>query len=102
MEFKVANNKYPKSKQKDLEYLVENSAYVSWDSDDTKDRDEALAKYSQSLGTFTSANNGRNFKDLTTHQGSRPGLRNSDYDYFRPNERVPSKPKEIIAFARKS
>ena len=102
MEFKVANNKYPKSKQKDLEYLAEHSAYVSWDSDDTKDRDVALAKYSQSLGTFTSANNGRNFKDLTTHQGSRPGLRNSDYDYFRPNERVPSKPKEIIAFARKS
>ena len=102
MEFKVANHKYPKSKQKDLEYLAEHSAYVSWDSDDTKDRDVALAKYSQSLGTFTSANNGRNFKDLTTHQGSRPGLRNSDYDYFRPNERVPSKPKEIIAFARKS
>jgi len=98
----VANHKYPKSKQKDLEYLAEHSAYVSWDSDDTKDRDVALAKYSQSLGTFTSANNGRNFKDLTTHQGSRPGLRNSDYDYFRPNERVPSKPKEIIAFARKS
>ena len=98
----MANNKYPKSKQKDLEYLAEHSAYVSWDSDDTKDRDVALAKYSQSLGTFTSANNGRNFKDLTTHQGSRPGLRNSDYDYFRPNERVPSKPKEIIAFARKS
>ena len=102
MEFKVTNHKYPKSKQKDLEYLAEHSAYVSWDSDDTKDRDVALAKYSQSLGTFTSANNGRNFKDLTTHQGSRPGLRNSDYDYFRPNERVPSKPKEIIAFARKS
>jgi len=102
LEFKVANHKYPKSKQKDLEYLAEHSAYVSWDSDDTKDRDVALAKYSQSLGTFTSANNGRNFKDLTTHQGSRPGLRNSDYDYFRPNERVPSKPKEIIAFARKS
>ena len=82
--------------------MSENSAYVSWDSDDTKGREAALAKYSQSLGTFTSANNGRNFKDLTSHQGGRPGLRSSDYDFFRPNERVPSKPKEIISFARKS
>lgn len=102
MEFKVSNNKYPKSKQEDLEFLANNSAYVSWDSDDAEGRDIALAKYSQSLGTFTRANNGRNFKDLTTHQGSRPGLRNSDYDFFRPNEAVPSKPKDIIAFARKS
>ncbi len=99
----MSKNKYPKSKQKDLEYLSENSAYVSWDSNDAEGRDVALAKYSQSLGTFTYANNGgRNFKDLTSHQSSRPGLRNSDYDFFRSNERVPSKPKDIIAFARKS
>jgi hypothetical protein len=52
----VSKNKYPKSKQKDLEYLSENSAYVSWDSNDAEGRDVALAKYSQSLGTFTYAN----------------------------------------------
>ena len=68
-----------------------------------QDREKGLEMYADAVQEFSAASYSsrtRDFSDLTTYLGSRPGLRNSDYDFFRPDQAVPEKPKDIIAFAR--
>ena len=96
----MAKRKYPRSK--DIGF-PEGSAYVSWDSGDPKDLSRALAAYSEAVPEFSSASLGsrtRDFSDLTTKLSGRPGLGQADFDWFRPGNAVPQKPKDIIAFAR--
>ena len=96
----MAKRKYPRSKEVDR---PEGAAYVSWDSKDPKERDSALASYSEAVEEFGYASLGsrtRDFSDLTSNLSGRPGLGQVDFDWFRPGSAVPKKPKEIIAFAR--
>ena len=96
----MAKRKYPRSKEAEF---PEGAAYISWDSEDPKDRDRALAAYSEAVPEFTSASLGsrtRDFSDLTTNLSGRPGLGQADFDWFRPGSAIPRRPKEIIAFAR--
>ena len=77
-------------------------AYVSWEGSKAQ-QDESLKLYTQAIqensrASFSSRT--RDFSDLTTNMSGRPGLRNTDFDYFRPDQAVPEKPKDIIAFAR--
>ena len=77
-------------------------AYVSWEGTKAQ-QDESLKLYTQAIQENSSASfssRTRDFSDLTTNMSGRPGLRNSDFDYFRPDQAVPEKPKDIIAFAR--
>lgn len=97
----MVDKRYPRSKQKDLEYSLQNgAAYASWD-EDGEGREEALSNYSNSISEFAAASR-TSYSDITTYQSGRPGLQKGDYDYFRSSEKVPTKPKEIIGFARKS
>ena len=78
-------------------------AYVSWDG--TKaERDDSLKVYTNAIQEAATASSyssrNRNFSDLTTYMSGKPGLRGSDYDYFRPEQAIPEKHKDIIAFAR--
>ena len=76
-------------------------AYVSWDN--KEERDKAMESYSDAVQEFSSAaysSRTRDFSDLTTYLSGRPGLRGSDYDWFRPGQAVPEKPKDVISFAR--
>jgi hypothetical protein len=97
----MVDKKYPRSSvPQDGE-----TSYVSWGGTDKKAREHAIEQYSAAVPEFASAavsSRGRDFSSLTTRLSGRPGLRQSDYDYFRPSEAVPVKPKEIIAFARKA
>ena len=96
----MVDKKYPRSKQKDLEHSLRNGeAYASWD--DEKGRRAALQNYTSSITEFAAASR-TSYDNITTYQSGRPGLQKSDYDYFRSSERVPTKSKEIISFARKS
>ena len=96
----MVDKKYPRSKQKDLEYSLGNgAAYASWEDEEGKE--EALSNYSNSISEFAAASR-TSYSDITTYQSGRPGLQKGDYDYFRSSEKVPTKPKDIIAFARKS
>jgi len=96
----MVDKKYPRSKQKDLEHSLRNGeAYASWE--DEKGKSAALQNYTSSITEFAAASR-TSYDNLTTYQSGRPGLQKSDYDYFRSNERVPTKSKEIISFARKS
>lgn len=95
----VSKNKYPKSSQSPLE----EAAYVSWGSDNSEERQSAIDSYSKSVSEFSYASLGsrtRDFSDLTTNLGGRPGLNQGDFDWFRPGQAVPTKSKNIIAFAR--
>ena len=77
-------------------------AYVSWDG--TKaERDSSLKVYTNAIQEASTASysaRNRNFSDLTTYMSGKPGLRGSDYDHFRPDQAIPEKSKDIIAFAR--
>ena len=96
----MVDKKYPRSKQKDIDHALQSGeAYASWENEDGKNA--ALKNYTSSIAEFAAASR-TSYDNITTYQSSRPGLQNSDYDYFRSSERVPTKSKEIISFARKS
>lgn len=85
-----------------LDFPADGPAYVSWDG--TKaEQTESLQIYTNAIQEAASASfspRNRNFSDLTTRLSGRPGLRESDYDRFRPDQAIPEKHKDIIAFAR--
>jgi hypothetical protein len=81
-----------------------NNAFVSWDSP------EDFASASQAYGDFLKTGNAiaryspvrRDFSGLTPVSGGRPGLTDYDFDWFRPDQAAPTRPRDIIAFARMS
>ena len=94
---RVSKAKYPKGRPTS----GNEAAYISWENE--AERTKALAAYTQSIqesATATFSSRSRDFKDLTGQLSSRPGLREADFDWFRPDQAVPNSPKEIIAFAR--
>ena len=97
----MSKKKYPKSTA-DERALMDPQAYVSWDTDDAGERSRAMITYGQALeeSLHSSANIQRDFRGLTTSIDGRPGLRGGDFDWFRPGQAAPVKPKDIIAFAR--
>lgn len=79
-------------------------AYVSWEGNKQQQR-AAFKAYADALEAgnvdhSATAHNRRNFEGLTTYAGGRPGFRSSDFDWFRPGQAAPTKPKDIIAFGR--
>ena len=79
-------------------------AYRSWASE--KDMEQAFADYGEAITNQVSKANystyRRDFSDLTNDLSGRPGLRQQDFDWFRPDSRVPNNPKEVIGYARYS
>lgn len=77
-------------------------AYVSWASED--DQELAFSTYQKALEEASHSTAGasyqRDFRNLTDYAGSRPGLNSADFDWFRPGQAAPQKPKDIIAFGR--
>jgi len=99
------SNKYPKSKAIEDAEIEKEEAYVTW-GDDLASKQNALQLSSKSLAEFEGihrttgyARYNRDFSNLSENTSSRPGLTRSDYDYFRPNEAVPVKLKNIIKTA---
>ncbi len=77
-------------------------AYVAW-SDDINSKKEALRTASESLTEFIGVNHASgarryslDFSNLDSNTSGRPGLTRSDYDFFRPDETVPTRVKSII------
>ena len=94
--------KYPKSEVIEQSLVQDSEAYVCW-GDDLASKQEALKLSSGCLeeyGLFnTSATyRGRtnDYSNLIPGVSSKPGLTRGGYDYFRPDEAVPQKIKEII------
>lgn len=77
-------------------------AYVAW-SDDIDSKKEALRTASESLTEFVGVNHASgarryslDFSNLDGVTSGRPGLTRSDYDFFRPDETIPTRVKSII------
>ena len=87
-----------------VNFPADGPAYVSWAGNKAQQSD-SLKIYTSAIQEAATASQGsrnRNFSDLTTKLSGKPGLREADYDAFRPDQTVPEKPKDIIAFARAS
>lgn len=80
------------------------NAYITWGEDSLDDKRNALQEASKALDEFTvvqktTANNSRyrmDFSNLDGPTSGRPGLTRSDYDYFRPEESIPTHIKGIL------
>ena len=87
----------------DASPLKPEEAYITW-SDDLTDKREAFKEIGKSLDEYglidkAVANQSRyrlDFSNLTGDTSSRPGLTRSDYDYFRPEESIPTQLKLIF------
>ena len=86
------------------EPISPDQAYVTWGDENLEDKRTALNEASKALDEFTviqksKANNSRyrlDFSNLDGPTSGRPGLTRSDYDYFRPEESVPTHIKGIF------
>ena len=99
------SKKYPKSDAIENAEIEKEELYVTW-GEDLKSKQQALEESSKSISEFEGihkttgyARYNRDFSNLSENTSGRPGLTRSDYDYFRPNEAVPVKLKNIIKTA---
>lgn len=104
----MPRKKYPKSEAiESVSNVIPDNAYVTWDDNDLNSKKEALNEASKGLEEFGICTNKataatsrfRNFMNLDGQTSGRPGLTRSDYDYFRPDEAVPTEIKAIFAMA---
>lgn len=94
----MAKRKYPRSAEIQSSNL-KGPAYVKLDSNDNNFAN-ASTNYAKALEEVSTASFRRDYSNLTTNIDGRPGLRGLDFDWFRPEQAAPTKPKDIIAFAR--
>lgn len=94
--------KYPKSDAIQNAQAVDEQAYVAW-GDDLASKQAALKQSSESMSEYTVVQKasamrryGLDYSNLDRNTSGRPGLTRSDYDYFRPDEAVPTDTKLII------
>jgi hypothetical protein len=88
----------------DAEPNTPENAYITWGEENLDDKRNALNEASKALDEFTvvqktTANNSRyrlDFSNLDGPTSGRPGLTRSDYDYFRPEESIPTHIKAIL------
>ncbi|NBT08905.1 MAG: hypothetical protein EBS93_08595 [Chitinophagia bacterium] len=104
----MPRKKYPKSESiPEAPNTMPEKAYVTWDDNDLNSKQQALDESSRSLEEFglfankstAATSRFRNFMNLDGPISGRPGLTKSDYDYFRPDEAVPTEIKAIFAMA---
>ena len=96
-------NRYPKSEAIHDASIEGQDAYVTW-GDDIQSRSEALSKSSESLSEYDGIQHAHasplylrnDFSNILPGISGKPGLSRSDYDYFRPQEAVPTRVKDIM------
>lgn len=94
--------KYPKSESIQTSTPENAEAYVMW-GEDADSKNNAIKASSGSLEEFIGINKaegsrryGLDYSRLGPNTSGRPGLTRSDYYYFRPDEDIPTKIKDII------
>jgi hypothetical protein len=88
----------------DADPIAPEKAYITWGDENLDDKRMALDEASKALDEFTivqksTANNSRYRLDFSNVDGptsGRPGLTRRDYDYFRPEESIPTHIKGIL------
>lgn len=87
--------------------IMPEKAYVTWDDNDIVSKKEALEESSKSLDEYgifqnkatAATSRFRSFINLDGPISGRPGLTRTDYDYFRPDEAIPTEIKAIFGMA---
>jgi hypothetical protein len=87
--------------------VMPENAYVTWDENDLISKQKALEESSKSLDEYgiyqnkatAATSRFRSFINLDGQISSRPGLTRTDYDYFRPDEAIPTEIKAIFGMA---
>tara|TARA_Y100000004_G_scaffold196935_1_gene268843 strand:- start:2994 stop:4991 length:1998 start_codon:yes stop_codon:yes gene_type:complete len=75
--------------------------FISWDSDDSLSKAQALSEYSDNVNSYTGLSKStgasyRHFIDIEPNRSVKPGFNASDYYAFRPGEAVPNQQRRII------
>jgi hypothetical protein len=119
----MSKYKYPKSDMNAVNELKESTGGAAYIDLNGKDKQAAFRAYGDALEHAShnvikhseqrsiayrnnssqygsGGNSGRDLSGLTSYIDGKPGLRSSDFDWFRPGQAAPTKPKDIIAFAR--
>lgn len=100
----MAKKKYDSAKDMAQPKTIGEEAYVTW-GDDLSSKQAALSKSSESLDEYigiqkAEAAGGRryslDYSNLGTNISGRPGLTRTDYDFFRPDEAVPTRSMKLI------
>mgnify|MGYP005813406081 CR=1 FL=1 len=93
----MSKQRYPKS-ENDRKLELSGPAYITWEDNP----DQAFRTYAEAMeeASHSVANTRRDFSGVTSYADGRPGLRGRDFDWFRPGQEAPVKPKDIIAYAR--
>lgn len=87
--------------------IMPENAYVTWDENNLASKEKALNESSKSLEEYgiyqnkatAATSRFRSFMNLDGQVSSRPGLTRTDYDYFRPDEAVPTEIKAIFSMS---
>jgi hypothetical protein len=87
--------------------VMPENAYVTWDENDLISKQKALEESSKSLEEYgiyqnkatAATSRFRSFINLDGPISSRPGLTRTDYDYFRPDEAIPTEIKAIFGMS---
>jgi hypothetical protein len=98
--------KYPKSEAIQDAQMADSEAYVTW-GDDLQSKQDALKESSGCLEEYGLYKANAGFRNRSNDYSNllpgnihgKPGLTRRGYDYFRPDEAVPTHIKEIIARA---
>ena len=93
----MSKKRYPKSAIKDAEAIAGKEAFVSWEDNQAEASQVYAAALEESAHSIA---NRRDYSGLTTYADGGPGLRSADFDWFRPGQAAPTKPKDIISFGR--
>lgn len=95
----MTNHSYPRSKDSAIANARAHGAgafYVTKDDPTWQDNNNKLLSAFTGFERTHAASRYRDYSDLAPHVSGRPGLTRQDYDYFRPDEAVPKKHKQII------
>lgn len=100
----MSKKRYPKSSIVDAS-IERGPAYISWE--DEENRELAFSSYTKAIQEVSEisvqraeATQRRDFSGLTSYADGKPALNSSDFDWFRPGQAAPTRPKDIIAFGR--
>jgi hypothetical protein len=104
----MPRKKSPKSQGLEIApNVMPENAYVTWDENNLESKQKALDESSKSLeeyGIYTNkataaTSRFRSFMNIDGGVSGRPGLTRTDYDYFRPDEAVPTEIKAVFGMA---
>lgn len=71
-------------------------AFITWQGDNSKEAFSTYGEALEGIGGYSSKAHYNHFRNITSTLSARDPYTREDYSYFRPDEKLPTKPKDII------